>query len=393
MSAEPRWDVIVIGAGPVGLLAANLLGQGGIRTLVLERDEMPQPGSRAVGVMPPSLEILEQVGLADRIISRGAVVDTAHVHGYRRYLGKVGFNRIGGAFPFVLAVPQDRTESELLKGLERFPTVTLSRGTEAVSAEQSDTGVLAVTGDGSRLAARFLLACDGNASSIRKAVELRYRERRFKDTFLMGDFKDRTDFGRDAHLFFTPLGAVESFPLADGIRRWIIQTDTFQKHPPRALIEKTVEERAGIVLNPSDAVWHSPFGIRRQIVSPYYKGRIIFAGDAAHVMPPIGGQGMNTGFADAWMATTFLKRVVAEGCPFEPLFDAYSRCRRMAAKAATSRAVLSMRIGTTRGSISSAVRNTLIWTLLKTKLTDWLATRFAMRTIPFGTIDKMAPSE
>lgn len=386
-------DIAVVGAGPVGLLSANLLGAAGWRVRVVEQAVTPEAGSRAIGIMPPSLDILDRVGLAEPIVASGAKVTQAYVNSARRRLGGVCFDSLPGAFPFVLAVPQDRTEHHLAEGLARHDNVTVTRGGRALKTDETATGVrlLLDTGkDTDTLEASFVLACDGDKSTVRERAGIACDKARYRHTFLMADYRDRSDLGDAAHLFFTPAGAVESFPLPDGVRRWIIQTDTFQHQPPDGLVEDTVAARAGFRLEPGDRLWMSPFGIKRQLSSPYYNGRVLLAGDAAHVMPPIGGQGMNTGFADAWMACEILGRVLRSGHPHEPLFALYSRCRTRAARAATARARLSMGIGTLTGPVTSAVRNGLIWCALKTPLTQWFPPHFAMQTIPFGTIEKMS---
>lgn len=387
-----RWDVIVVGAGPVGLLAANLLGAAGLETLVVEQAPRLRPGSRAIGIMPPSLEILDTVGLGEALAKRGVRVDTARVHGRRMPLGTVRFNGLPGKRPFILAVPQDATEQVLWEGLARFPNVLVRRGVRAVAANQDGREIVVeIEENDSRAAepAAYVLACDGDGSTLRDREGIPCDQERLTDTFVMGDYRDRSDLGEEAHLFFTPKGAVESFPLAGGVRRWIVQTTTFVKEPPDGFIEERVRERSGHRLRPEDRLGASPFGIKRQLCRPFARGRLLLAGDAAHVMPPIGGQGMNTGFADVWMAATILRKMIRDGAPSPPLLDLYTRLRTEAARAATARARLSMGIGTLRGAVPSGLRNALIWLALKTPVAWWLAPRFAMQTIPYGTIEKM----
>ncbi|WP_075090254.1 FAD-dependent oxidoreductase [Verrucomicrobium spinosum] len=143
------------------------------------------------------------------------------------------------------------------------------------------------------MTARFVIACDGWRSPIRQHLQIPVRERRYGCHFVMGDFIDRSGMAEQAHLFFTPDGAVESFPLPGGIRRWIVQTPGPMLVIPRGFISRIVQQRAGLVLDAASQLNHSTFNPQRLDCASLYRGRVILCGDAAHAMSPIGGQGMN----------------------------------------------------------------------------------------------------
>ena len=386
-----RYDVIVVGAGPVGLMAANLSAMHGLKTLIVEKKTERESGSRAIGIMPPSLEIFDRLGLLTAVADAGVPVTVARVHGRRRPLGEVTFDTLPGRIAAILSIPQDRTEQLLMGALETRDSVTIERGVAITGAAQTGNSVvLEAAGDGGgERTGTFVIACDGDRSALRRHLGLDTPERRFKQSFLMGDFVDRSDLGEAAHLFFTPGGAVESFPLPRGFRRWIVQTSGFLQTPRGSDIVDAVADRSGHRLSIDDLRWMSPFGVKRRLSRPYFDRRIILCGDAAHVMPPIGGQGMNTGFADAYMAVLIVAEAVKRRVPHEPLLVAYDRYRARAAAEAIRRAVLSMRIGTIRGALPSAVRNALIYAALHTPFKRLLPRHFAMQTIPFGTIGRM----
>ena len=162
-----KWDVIVVGAGPVGLMAANLIGAAGMRALVVEQAAAVRQSSRAIGIMPPSLEILDHLEVAKAVIDQGVRVTRAHVHGQRRYLGQVSFHGIVGRFPHVLAIPQYRTETILVDNLKRYDGITLQQETRAIAVEQQrDRVQVAVVSlddqSQSTATAPFVIASDGD---------------------------------------------------------------------------------------------------------------------------------------------------------------------------------------------------------------------------------------
>jgi 2-polyprenyl-6-methoxyphenol hydroxylase-like FAD-dependent oxidoreductase len=254
-----------------------------------------------------------------------------------------------------------------------------------------------------RIHGRYLCACDGFRSSVRSITGAAFTEKLYADTFLMGDYRDRSSYGSEAHLFFTAMGSVESFPLPGGRRRWIIQTPRYEEEPGPGYLEEQVRARAGFLLHEGDRSWISPFRVHRRIMDSFSQGRILFLGDAAHTISPIGGQGMNTGFADAEFAAALLESLLGAGrgaawltehedeCKDEGedeearrarLFTLYSRCRRKAALTAARRATLSMKTGTVHGRLPSGLRNLLLKLLLASPLAGLLPGHYAMLTIP-----------
>ena len=163
------------------------------------------------------------------------------------------------------------------------------------------------------LRAPLLAACDGAGSPLAGFLGLRRRVRRFPVAFRMGDYRDESGLGPVAHLYFTRLGSVESFPMPGGLRRWIVQaTGAEEPEPSFEKVEAQVLARTGQRLDPGGRVWASAFRPERTELERFRAGRVVFCGDAAHTMPPIGGQGMNTGFADARLLARVLERCRGE---------------------------------------------------------------------------------
>lgn len=412
-------DNVVVGAGPVGLLMASFLGAMGQRVTVIEKSEKPAAWSRAIGVSPPSLEILARLGLDKELVRRGHPIQRVGVHGsagFQKFIGKVSFETIPGDYPYMLSVPQEVTEDVLRKGLVKFPNVEIRWGhalsgistrrhlsppdTSGTAHERPELQVrIEESGENYSLEPLRVFACDGSKSSVRQLLGIEWKGHRYPYSFVMGDFEDRSDFGDEAHLFFTPSGAVESFPLPRNKRRWIVQTPVYQDEPDAELITATIKQRTGLDIDPSLMTWRSPFGVQRNIAARYRIGNIFLLGDAAHIMSPIGGQGMNTGFADAEAlariieAETGSKHLFGDaakgavpGESRETVLADWERQRRKAFRVAADRAWRGMFLGTVRGRLGGALRNLALWVMLNGPFKSRVPLDYAMLTIPYRNL-------
>ena len=387
-------QVIIIGAGPTGLMLANLLGDADVPCLLVERQTELPAQSRAIGVAPPSLDLLASVGVADALITRGVPIRDAIISDGRRELGSLTFRHLPGPYPFILSVPQRETMRLLEGRLGKLDSVRYSLGTEFLDLTMDSDGVRARlrdlgTGDEYVTAGALLIGCDGNRSTVRKASGVAYKHKRYGVSFFMADFQDDSDMGPDAVLFFTTDGAVESFPLPGSLRRWVVQTGAGPDDLTRVDLVDDVRRRTGTDLSraaSTDISWWRPERLRCR---GRPRGPVLLCGDAAHVMSPIGGQGMNTGLADAEFAAQVIVQHLAGGS-WEELCGRYKRRRGRAFAVAANRAALGMWLGTRTGLIARLRSSFLKHLLLARFCAKRLPRHFAMLTIPHGRLPERA---
>jgi 2-polyprenyl-6-methoxyphenol hydroxylase-like FAD-dependent oxidoreductase len=339
--------------------------------------------------------LLGTIGLDRVFAERGVKIRDCFIHGESGALGQVTFRDLPGKYPYVLSLPQTESIGLLHQKLSSYPGVKMITGSEVMDVTQDDVGCrVAVTKgpDHTReiISAKFVAACDGSRSRIRAIAGLRAPGREYRPHFVMGDFIDDTSLRQEAHLFFTAAGSVESFPLPAGRRRWIVQTRRRQTSFPTDCVGSIVFQRTGMVLPPSSQLNQSAFTPRRFNCTRYYKGRVILCGDAAHGMSPVGGQGMNTGFADAEFLAGLFSAVLGRGAAAEPLLAGYDRFRRRAAQSAISRAGWGMWLGTWKGRTLSRVRDFFIRNILcRGFISRRMGPFYAMLTIPYHSLDRV----
>lgn len=323
METTIKTDVVIIGAGPTGLSLACQFVRYGIDFVIIERNEGITPYSKAIGVHARTLEIYEQIGLAQKAIEQGAIAGKGRLLAGGEVRGELDFSNIGqglSPYPYVLLLEQSKNERLLYEYLQSRRKEVLWK-TELASFLQTEVGITAqvktTEGVYQTIEAKYLVGCDGAKSTVRDALGLEFQGSTFERVFYVADAQVDWKFSHDAlHICLSKDSLLVFFPLKGEQRYRIVGTfpEEFAKEEGDILyeeIEHRIKEEAKLELDIHDVEWFSTYKVHTRHVSKFSEGRCFLAGDAAHIHSPAGAQGMNTGIQDgynlAWKMALVLK--------------------------------------------------------------------------------------
>ena len=318
-------DVIVAGGGPTGLMLAAELRLHGVLALVLEKDAEPTRIVRSLGLHARSIEVMDQRGLLERFLALG---QRYPLRGSFAGITKPAPDRLDTAHPYLLGIPQPSTD-RLLAEHAAEAGAEIRRGCELAGLSQDEDGVTAELADGTRLRSRYLVGCDGGRSTVRKLLGVGFPGEPSRVETLLGEMEVTADPATiaavNAEVRKTQL-RFGVMPLGGGVHRLVVPAEGVAGD---RTVPPTIEEfrqqlrmTAGTDLGVHSPRWLSRFGDATRLAERYRTGRVLLAGDAAHIHPPTGGQGLNLGIQDAFNLGWKLAAEVGGWAP-EGLLDSY----------------------------------------------------------------------
>jgi len=324
-------DVLIVGAGPVGLFLANECARRGLRWRLIEARPSQSEHSKALAIFPRTLEIFDMAGVVEPFLQSANRVTWVAVTSHKRQLARICFSPEGTPYPFVAMVPQDVTERLLVEELRRkggaveYETTFVS----AVQDEEHVGATLERKGEWLGLTAAFVVGCDGAHSAVRHLLKLPFEGAQYDASFMLADVETNETLPADEmQLCPSEFGPLAIFPMSATRRRVVATIEQPEGDAPSLdLVRRTLAQRAPAEIEALSMRWSAYFRIHHRQVAKLRVGRIFVAGDAAHIHSPFGGQGMNAGLQDVWNLAWKLDLAV-RGRSNDQLLESYTAERR-----------------------------------------------------------------
>lgn len=328
MTGLPFFSVIIVGAGPTGLAMGNLLGMYGIDALLLEEHTGLSESQKAIAIDDEGLRVFQAMGLHHAMIERLLYGVEAHYFSGKTLISRVAPTSRPNGFPLISTFLQPEMETILLHGLKRYDCVTVQfqRAVEGCEQNNESVTVTARAPDGSQVQyeCAYLLACDGGKSVLRRALDIPMRGSTYAQRWLVIDSTQDSDPSTNIRFFCNPRRPAVTVPGPGATRRWEFMllpgeqdADLLHDERAHALIESVGGTRTPHITRKAIYTFHA------LLATAFSRGRIFLLGDAAHLLPPFGGQGMNCGLRDAHNLAWKL-HLVLQGLASPALLESYT---------------------------------------------------------------------
>jgi 2-polyprenyl-6-methoxyphenol hydroxylase-like FAD-dependent oxidoreductase len=343
-------EVLIVGAGPVGLSLALECARHKLTFRIVDMAPLPSDKSKALAIWSAAQEVFSAMGVLDAMREQAFFPEGIRVCSKTRTLLRVPNGQfVDSPYPDVILLPQSSTEKILLERLEELGH-RVSRPVELVSFEQDDDGVKSVLrhpdGREEIFHSLFLAGCDGAHSAVRRCTGANFSGRARPECYVLCDAEVTGPISPDVHIFVSGHGVLPMFPIHDRVWRIISTREGAAGTAPPTLeeMQEHLADRGPGGLTLSNAEWLSSFRISERKVERFRTGRVLLAGDAAHIHSPAGGQGMNTGIQDAFNLGWKLAFILRQSCSAEVLLESYQAERSPVAVKVIADAALRTRL-------------------------------------------------
>jgi 2-polyprenyl-6-methoxyphenol hydroxylase-like FAD-dependent oxidoreductase len=383
-------EVLIVGAGPTGLVLALWLTRLGVRVRIVDKTAQPGTTSRALAVHARTLEWYRQIGLADAIVARGRPMASINLWATGRQVAHARLGDIGAGislFSYVLIFPQDEHERLLIAALHESG-IDVERETEVVGFEEAADGIRAsikrADGVTKTCGALYIAGCDGAHSVVRQALAIGFPGGTYEHLFYVADVEAHgTAMNGELHAALDTSDFLAVFPLKkDGRARLVGIVSDAAEHQREDLTWDDVSTRVidWMRLVVDRVHWFSTYRVHHRVADRFRKGRAFLLGDAAHIHSPVGGQGMNTGIGDAVNLAWKLAGVL-RGRADASLLDSYEPERIAFARRLVSTTDQAFTSVTSTGWIARRVRLNVVPLVVPLILRFRATRRFMFRTV------------
>ncbi|MGO9836736.1 MAG: FAD-dependent monooxygenase [Polyangiaceae bacterium] len=391
--SSPQTEVLIVGAGPTGLVLALWLKRLGVEVRIVDKTSEPGTTSRALAVHARTLEFYRQIGLADDVVERGLKFAAINLWARGEHAGRVDFADIGeglSPFPYILIFPQDLHEQLLIERLRRAG-VEVERPTRLIGFEERGDRVVArMEREGGAVAeceAAYIAGCDSAHSKVREVLGIEFPGGTYDRVFYVADVALRGRANdRELHIALDDADLAAIFPMkGDNAARLIgtVKRGSEEKHADLTWsdVSQNVVERIRVTVD--QIHWFSSYRVHHRVAEHFGRGRAFLLGDAAHIHSPVGGQGMNTGIGDAvnlaWKLAAVLRRRASAS-----LLDSYEPERIAFARRLVATTDRAFTLASEDGPLSRYMRLDAI-----PLIAPRLAARKAVRRFMFKTVSQI----